>query len=601
MASSGNFCTWNPLDPIDSNITLSQGNTRSLCPASGYPETYGNFGMRSGKWYAEFYLDYVQGGSASYFAIGIAQQNAKLYTTTPGLGRTNTIIYLGNNGKTEKDGTVQSYGNTYGQGHIIGIAFDADNGKIYFSKNGTFQNSGNPANGTNPAYTSIDLTDDWFFSFTDSYNGQNGSLIINAGQDSSFGGNKTSGSANASDSNSVGNFFYTPPTDFLALSSANLPISADIDPAQTDDDNPSKLCTAVTFTGNGGTNNITGVGFQSDLAFFKNRGTANSWIVVDSSRGGTGSGTKSLNLNGSGAESTGAYTTWNGFASDGFNLSGGGTGTINQSSASMYGMLWRLNGGTTVSNTSGNINSTTQASDKTGLSIVLYTGNGSQGQTIGHGLTKAPEMVWFKNRSNASVSGIAMDWTVVLASQTGSPFDGRVDTKESLTLNSTVAISSYYGDNTNPYGGVDFTSSVFSVPNNGNAPYWFNANANDYYALCWHSVEGFSNFGFYEGNGNADGPFVYTGFRPRILVIKNIEQSSNWLVYDSARQTFNPNENYLRWNQGVAEGGTSTSFDVDFLSNGFKVRSTETDLNTSGKTFLFMAWGDVPFKYNNTF
>ena len=267
----------------------------------------------------------------------------------------------------------------------------------------------------------------------------------------------------------------------------------------------------------------------------------------------------------------------------------------------MYGMLWRLNGGTTVSNTSGNINSTTQASDKTGLSIVLYTGNGSQGQTIGHGLTKAPEMVWFKNRSNASVSGIAMDWTVVLASQTGSPFDGRVDTKESLTLNSTVAISSYYGDNTNPYGGVDFTSSVFSVPNNGNAPYWFNANANDYYALCWHSVEGFSNFGFYEGNGNADGPFVYTGFRPRILVIKNIEQSSNWLVYDSARQTFNPNENYLRWNQGVAEGGTSTSFDVDFLSNGFKVRSTETDLNTSGKTFLFMAWGDVPFKYNNTF
>ena len=96
MASSGNFCTWNPLDPIDSNITLSQGNTRSLCPASGYPETYGNFGMRSGKWYAEFYLDYVQGGSSSYFAIGIAQQNAKLYSSTPGLGRTNTIIYLGN-------------------------------------------------------------------------------------------------------------------------------------------------------------------------------------------------------------------------------------------------------------------------------------------------------------------------------------------------------------------------------------------------------------------------------------------------------------------------------------------------------------------------
>ena len=118
---------------------------------------------------------------------------------------------------------------------------------------------------------------------------------------------------------------------------------------------------------------------------------------------------------------------------------------------------------------------------------------------------------------------------------------------------------------------------------------------------AWSEIDGYSRFGFYEGNGNADGPFVYTGFRPRLLFIKNSEQDANWAVYDSARQTFNPNENYIRWNSNVAEGGTSTTFDVDFLSNGFKVRSTETDLNTNAKTFVFGAWGDVPFKYSNTF
>ena len=565
MASSGNFCTWNPLDPIDSNITLSQGNTRSLCPASGYPETYGNFGMRSGKWYAEFYLDYVQGGSASYFAIGIAQQNAKLYTSTPGLGRTNTIIYLGNNGKTEKDGTVQSYGNTYGQGHIIGIAFDADNGKIYFSKNGTFQNSGNPANGTNPAYTSIDLTDDWFFSFTDSYNGQNGSLIINTGQDSTFGGNETAG-GNA-DANGFGDFRYAPPTGFLALCSANLPISDDIDPAQTDDDFPQKQVNAVTYTGNASTRNITGVGFQPDLVITRGRSTASVGKVVDSSRGAT----KVLQTHSSSAESTDSNGL-TAFGSDGYTL--GSDAGYNNNSTTYVAYCWKANGGTKVSNSDGATTTTVQANTKAGFSIVecpQYTPN----STFGHGLNSAPTFIIAKTYEQGA------QWAV---------YHSGLDSGKILYLSSNSAqFTSSIFNSTAP------TSSVFSM----GASY---AGTGAIIAYCWHDVEGYSKFGKYEGNANADGAFIYTGFRIRILIIRVLNVASDgWLIYDTARETFNPLDTVLQPHLSSAEYSNS-AFTLDILSNGFKLRSSDNAVNgTSYDPYIYMAWGDVPFKYNNTF
>ena len=143
------------------------------------------------------------------------------------------------------------------------------------------------------------------------------------------------------------------------------------------------------------------------------------------------------------------------------------------------------------------------------------------------------------------------------------------------------------------------TSNFIGVKGSGAT----NESGDNMLAYVWSEIDGYSKFGSYNGSGNAarGGPFCYTGFRPRLLMIRNVEQTSNWGVYDSARQTFNPNENYLRWNGDVAEGGSANAFDVDFLSNGFKVRSTETDLNTQDKTYIFCAWGDIPFKYNNTF
>ena len=480
-------------------------------------------------------------------------------------------------------------------------AMDLDNYIIYWGINGNWKglaNSSDTSSSTDiTAVTGVSIPSafrGFHFSPAAFFSGATSgtTVIINAGQDSTFSGTITSGSANASDSNSVGNFYYTPPNNFLALSSSALPISDDIDPAQTDDDNPSKLFNIVTYTGNGGTQSITGLGFKPDLAVIKaipTDASSTSWNWFDSSRGVH----KSLESDNSNAEENNSNKL-TAFGTDGFSV--GSDADVNANSVAYCCWGWRLNGGTTASNTSGDINSTTQASDKTGLSVVLYTGNGSQGQSIGHGLTKAPEMVWFKNRSNSSVSGLAMEWIVALSTSTGSPFASRSGSAQTLELNTADAIGAFYRTE----GNFTPTTSTFSVPNNGNAPYWFNANGDNYYALCWHSVEGFSKFGFYEGNGNADGPFVYTGFRPRLLVVKNIDASGGWIVVDTKRETFNPvGELIAEWNDSYGQFDPA-NVNMDILSNGFKLRNTDQKINSS-HTFMYMAWGDVPFKYNNTF
>ena len=329
---------------------------------------------------------------------------------------------------------------------------------------------------------------------------------------------------------------------------------------------------------------------QPDLIFIRDITNAGSWYVVDSSRGITAN--KYLTTNSTDAEATFPQSN---FTSVGSTSVGMSSGTWLNSTGSTYQMwMWRLNGGTTASNTSGDINSTTQASDKTGLSIVTYTGNGSQGQTIGHGLTKAPEMVWFKNRDYGT-RGVDMDWIVALSTSTGSPFASLSGSSQTLELNNSHALLAKYRTE----GNFTPTTSTFNVPANGNAPYWFNGSGDDYVAYCWHSVEGFSKFGFYEGNGNADGPFIYTGFRPRMLFVKSIDTSDDWIVIDTLRSTFNTTNNGLAFNNNNA--ATTSNRECDIFSNGFKPRTSNTNLNKSSTTYIYGAWGDVPFKYNNTF
>ena len=589
MTTNTNFATWNAVVKGGYG-NLTQGNLNFI-GNTGTDAVGANssMAMNSGKWYVEFLLTV----NTSYPTIGIsagssAADNRPFNVNTgyieafryqPGSSSSSTLA--DNTGSFSPDpwGTITlnttnvSYSVT---GDIIGFALDVDNKKLFISKNGTFFNSGDPANGTNPQISWQTNPQDLFFIAFSYVNSRN--VHANFGQDSTWAGNKTSGSANATDSNGYGDFYYTPPTNFLALCSANLPVSDDIDPGGDNgaDDNPTKQCTAFTFTGNGGTNNVTGVGFQADLAMFKNRGTANSWIVVDSSRGGTGSGTKSLNTNGNGAESTGAYTTWNGFASDGFNLSGGGTGTINQSSANMYAMLWRANGGTTASDGNGSITTTVQANTAAGFSILTYTGTGSNA-TIGHGLSAKPDFIIFKRRS-----GGGENWQV---------YHSGLGATKYLLLNSTNSEST----SSTRFQDTEPTNSVISIGSESGV----NTSSGTHVAYVWHGVDGYSKFGKYSGNGNANGPFIYTGFRPRLLILKRTSSAGGFRIWDTQRHTFNPNDAILRWNDSGAEDTANQA--VDFLSNGFKLRSSNQYVNESGGTFIYMAWGDVPFKYNNTF
>jgi len=599
MASSGNICVWNAVTK-NSFGTLSQGNLKILgSSSSGGQRALSSFGLTSGKWYMEFRA--INAGN-NYPRIGLSLGSAFDSPNFSGDGYQAAFLFEagsennGSNCKNANDSTGRgkfgtvSYTNTgvSGGSNIFGFALDLDNRKLFISKDGTYFNSGDPANGTNPQIAWTTTPSESIHLWGDAYQTAT-QVIANWGQDSTFGGNETAG-GNA-DENGFGDFKYSPPTGFLTVCSANLSISDDIDPAQTDDDFAGgKLFNVVTYTGNGGTNAISNVNFQPDLVWLKKTSGSASHQLYDSSRG-TG---KLISSNTTDAEQT-VSTGLNSFDSDGFTL--GSAGGANASGGTFVAWCWKVNGGTTASNTSGDINSTTQASDKTGLSIVQYTGNGSQNQTIGHGLTKAPEMVWMKNLSNSNVGGIDMDWIVALSTSTGSPFASLSGSAQTLELNENKVLSGKYRTE----GNFTPTTSTFNVPNNGNAPYWFNANANNYIAYCWHSVEGFSKFGMYTANGNTDGPFIYTGFRPRLIFCKTTAQADSWIVHDTKRNTFNPSDKIVYWDTNEAQASGS-SYYVDVLSNGFKVRSSNSLLNnTSADPYVYGAWGDVPFKYNNTF
>jgi hypothetical protein len=569
MASSGNFSTMNPLHRTSTNVQYSNGNL-TFSPNSSWSETTftrNNMVIPKDK---KIYFEVYYKTQSGYYAMhGLSAVNAG--PTTAQSGSTGTIIIYNNSTRingTRTDGVVTAAS----QGDVIGIAIDGSNNKVWFAVNNTWQISGDPANGTNEIGT-ITTNDTVGHDITAAFN-QNSvsSLTVNFGQDSSFGGDKTSGSASAADGNGFGDFYYTPPTGFLALSSANLSVSADIDPAQTDDDYPSKQFNAITYTGTGSSNAFTGVGFQPDLVWFKKRNsTSNSNNrMVDSSRGVT----KSVTANSTAAEGTDTNGL-TAFGSDGFTV--GADENYNQSSDTYVAWCWRANAGTTASNSEGSTTCTVQANTKGGFSIITYTGTGSAA-TLGHGLEKAPEFIMAKRRSSA-----AQSWK---------NYHIGIGATKYLTLNATdaAATSSGMWNDTEP------STTLISIGNESNV----STSGLDYIIYAWHSVEGFSKFGFYEGNGNANGPFVYTGFRPRMLFLKRTDSTGAWHIYDTARNTYNPVDNYQLWNAGQADD-IADSNDIDFLSNGFKIRNSAAQLNTSGGDYIYGAWGDVPFKYNNTF
>ena len=332
--------------------------------------------------------------------------------------------------------------------------------------------------------------------------------------------------------------------------------------AYTTIDNPTKNFNTKLYTGNGSTQSITGVGFQPDWTWIKERNGSSGNVLIDSVRGVD----KVIRSNQTGAESTDADCITS-FDSDGYSL--GADVKVNESSSYNYvGWSW-LAGGSASSNSNGSITSSVSANTTAGFSIVSYTGTGSAA-TVGHGLGAAPEIVIVRRRNNSD------GWQVYV--------NGLSSVNYYLRLDTTAAEAS----DSSRFGAAP-TASVFSVGTaNGT-----NASGDTYIAYCFASIKGYSKIGSYSGNGNADGTFVYTGFRPAFVLLKVSSTTNNWNTFDDKRPGFNEIDQRLFPNLSDAEqDGTAA---VDFLSNGFKFRNTNDNYNASSATYIYMALAKAPF------
>ncbi len=338
--------------------------------------------------------------------------------------------------------------------------------------------------------------------------------------------------------------------------------------AYTNIDDPSAYFQTALYTGNGSSQSITNDGnsdMQPDWVWVKSRSIAYHNVVFDSSRGVN----QRLSTNLTAAEDTGGgYGTVSAFNSDGFSVSSGAN--TNNNSATYVGWQWKVNGGTTSSNTTGGLNSTVQVNATAGISMFTFTADGTA-NTIGHGLGSKPDLVIFKSRN---VGGGFLMATDLL--------DGGMDY---LYLNLANAAASL------PYAVP--TSTVVEYNDN---------NTNTQIAYAFKNIQGYSKFGTYYGNGISDGTFAYCGFKPAWVMIKNTGSSEPWVIFDTKRDPYHQPDAHNKLVANSSDGenahsatGGSGYNNIDILSTGFKVVTNNGATNESGKRFLFMAFAESPF------
>jgi hypothetical protein len=317
---------------------------------------------------------------------------------------------------------------------------------------------------------------------------------------------------------------------------------------------------------------LTGVGFAPDLVWAKSRTNAYSHVLYDSVRG-TGT-SKSLYSNETSAEGTNsANANLTSFDADGFTIGSTSSTNILNANANTF-VAWNWNaGGSNATNTSGTITSTVRANTTAGFSVVTWAASGTN-PTIGHGLGAAPSLIIAKSRNNAGYG-----WAVYHKSLGRSKF---------LSLDATTAETSY----TNYWGTSDPTSTVFGTSDGS-----YNNNIGNMVAYCFAPVAGYSAFGTYTSNNSTDGPFIYLGFRPEYILIKSSSKATEWLIKDAVRDPYNAGVTRIYANQSGAE--TATGGDIDYLSNGFKIRTNTSEINNdTGSTFIYAAFAEHPFKYS---
>ena len=578
--TANNFATMNPLigatprsgGTVTSTIvTYTDGNltTRNSANAGYAPamQSHSNVGMTTGKWYWE--ASNLSTTGNEYF--GISKGNEIVTPNGVGTGIECLIAYLGSNGdlylSLQYDGTARTsatLNNSPGIGisstsDVIGFAFDVTNSSLSVYLNGVLNN-------TATGIVATSNVREWFVTKSANSSSSPSGMSWNFGQNPTFSGNTTAGTF--TDSNSKGLFKYQPPSGFLALCEDNLPTPAI--------SNPGQYFRTVLYTGTGASRNIVGVGFTPDLVWIKERNGADNHRLVDSVRGPIRELYSSL-TNAEAIDSGGVLS----FDSDGFSLGNGNS--YNESGINHVAWCWRAGAGTTSTNTNGSITSVVSVNQDAGFSIVSWTGNGVEGATIGHGLNKAPKFIVQKNRDGGSAAWRI--WHSYLGDTYG--------------LNSGPIFITF---DTGPatYDSQRITGSTATTfRTTGTVTPYSNSSGTKFITYCWTEIEGFSKAFSYVGNGSADGPLIYLNFKPALIIIKRTNDVGNWQIYDSSRMSTNPNNGVLFPNLSNIEG-VGSAYDIDFLSNGFKLRSTDTDRNASGSTYVGFAWAESPFQTANS-
>jgi hypothetical protein len=533
---NANFCTGNPLDNA---TTLTNGNLAVSAGANtGVTGTIAISGSGSFYWETTA-TTVVAGGNTIVGMIGVSQVSTVRNATASGirvLARSDGLIIIDAT-------TVQSGLTAWSSGDIIGCAYNATTNSLQFYRN-------NSAYGTSVTPTAGNTFVPWCCSVV------SGTSVFNW----NFGQRP---------------FSYTPPTGFKSLNTFNLPDSTI--------PNGATQFAATTYTGTGSaqtvvntgnnplvapfSNNPNAVALQPDFVWVKGRSGATDHALYDSVRGTT----KQLESNDTAAETTEA-TGLTAFGSSGFTV--GALAQMNTNAATYVAWQWKA-GGAAVTNTSGSISSQVSANPSAGFSVVTWTVPASGAYTVGHGLGIAPSMIIMKDKTNGTTSWITYHKSI------------STTTALYLILNSTGGTASSAGI----WGSALPTSTVF-----GNTVAVGTLATDAVVAYCFSEIAGFSKFGSYTGNNSAtDGTFVYLGFKPRFLIIKSTSAGTSWVMVDSSRNTYNLSDTSLYSESANSESTIGTVNDIDFLSNGFKLRNNTGFVNAS-QTYIYAAFAENPFK-----
>lgn len=542
---SSNYCQLNQIDIPNASVYAGGVKTGSVASHIGFRGTMAY--PTVGKYYFEVAVSTTTSSSVAA-SVGICTKDASL--TVPSTGTSGTYaVYIVDNTYAFANGSFvwSLAGVTAAANSVLQVAYDTVTGYLWIGKNNVWYNSiggttGNPSAGTNPTITLTPGAE--LFPYIECYAN---SLYANFGQYA---------------------FFYTPPTDYKTLCTSNLVQSTVL--------NGAKFMDVSVYTGNGSSQTIaTQAALYPDLVWAKTRGTGDWHILTDSNTGVS----KYWSTNSLNAQTTGATTFINAISSSGFTV--GSAAAVNGSTYPLVAWQWQAGSGVTSANTVGQCASTVSVNQAAGFSIVKYTGTGTTYGTsptyntsVGHGLNSAPKF-WTVKRLDATAAAFNLVYTTAI--------DGSVDV---FQFQSTAAKADS--------GSALVSSSTVTMPF-GNPD--IGASGASYVMYCWAEVPGFSRMGSYLG-ANAANLFIYTGFRPKFIMIKCSSTTGDWVTYDTTRNPTNPDNTTvyeLFPNLGAAETATN---DIYSFSNGFRLITTNANINAA-QTYLYMAFAENPLAQAN--